>query len=159
MAGRFQAQNIPLRAYGLPASAEVTGARRKLVMMVSLHNKGISIYLIFNILHLDWDSSYSITYICQNPSNSTCLMSILLHTNDASIQFTSKNEGTLLTLLDLLGKSHALPERRVRDASVETMKRTFYFTSLGEWAGVSLGPMVLPDVWGHILWIPFLEFQ
>ena len=128
-------------------------------MMVSLHNKGISIYLIFTILHLDWDSSYSITYICQNPSNSTCLMSILLHTNDASIQFTSKNEGTLPTLLDLLGKSHALPERRVRDASVETMKRTFYFTSLGEWAGVSLGLMVLPDVWGHILWIPFLEFQ
>ena len=64
---------------------------------------------------------------------------ILLHTNYASMQFTSKNEGTPLTLLDLLGKSHALPERRVRDASVETMKRMLYFTSLGERAGVSLG--------------------
>lgn len=64
---------------------------------------------------------------------------ILLHTNYASMQFTSKNEGTLLTLLGLLGKSHALPKRRIRDASVETMKRTFYFTSLGEQAGVSLG--------------------
>lgn len=42
---RFQAHNILFRAYGLPATAEVTGARRKLVMMVSLHNRGISIYL------------------------------------------------------------------------------------------------------------------
>lgn len=42
---RFQAHNILFRAYGLPATAEVTGARRKLVMMVSLHNKGISICL------------------------------------------------------------------------------------------------------------------
>lgn len=110
-----------------------------------------------NILLLDWDSGllYYI-YLSKSIKQYMANECILLHTNYASMQFTSKNEGTLLTLLDLLGKSH-VSQRRIRDASVETM-RTFYFTSLGEQAGASLDPWSFQMLGPHPLWIPFLEF-
>ena len=44
-------------------------------MMFSLHSKGISIP--GNVLHLDEDGGYASAYICQNPLNSTRLMSVV----------------------------------------------------------------------------------